>query len=125
MASEEQGATQGAVLDKAAAEAALVTALEGVERYLLVRAKADAALRAGWLNIARARHAMGLHRVPPPPPSPHSGGEGPSLQYFSLAAVRFAYGLKTGEEDSDDCFRVQTATGRMYHAYICMRAWVQ
>lgn len=54
--------------DKAAAEAALVAALEQVDGYLQLQGEAGTALRAGWLNIARARHAMGLHRVLLPVP---------------------------------------------------------
>lgn len=47
----------------AAAEQAFVSALQHVETYMQLHEAACSRLKQGWFNIARARHAMGVHQA--------------------------------------------------------------
>lgn len=49
--------------DESRAEDGLIAALEQVDKYLECQEAVAALLKSGWFNIARARHAMGMHQV--------------------------------------------------------------
>lgn len=63
MATNEDADSPAPARDEAAAEAAFVGALQHAERYIELHEAACSSLKQGWFNIARARHAMGMHQV--------------------------------------------------------------
>lgn len=63
MASQKAAHSPAPAGDEAATEAAFISALQQAERYLELHEVACSSLKQGWFNIARARHAMGMHKV--------------------------------------------------------------